>query len=87
MTNLSGASVQMLTQPIMLVYQFLLWTVVSKTIVHSLWSYLGELAQFRLYVHKGGLKPHSFHFTLANAMLRNFYNKFLVLWGASVTQR
>ena len=26
-------------------------------------SFTQDMAQFNLYVHKGGLKPHSFYFT------------------------
>ena len=41
------------------------------------------LAQFSLYVHKGGLKPDSFHFT-ATQNLKDFRNSSLWTWQNTI---
>ena len=42
------------------------------------------LAQFSLYVHKGGLKPDSFHFWYATLGPHLFYFKLLGLLAVSL---
>ena len=48
------------------------WRTVSSQSSHHPQEVL--LAQFSLYVHKGGLKPDSFHFIYAKNFLLIFYN-------------
>ena len=48
-------------------FESCVWRTVSSQSSHHPQEVL--LAQFSLYVHKGGLKPDSFHFFIAGAML------------------
>ena len=58
-------------------FESCVWRAVSSHSSHHPQVVL--LAQFSLYVHKGGLKPHSFHFgplnlkPHSNRMSRDFY--------------
>ena len=79
-------------------FESCVWRTVSSHSSHHPQEVL--LAQFSLYVHKGGLKPDSFHFiwkvgdrgsppVLAFRFLRNkcsLSRKDSVLWGVSVTE-
>ena len=47
-------------------FESCVWRTVSSHSSHHLQVVL--LAQFSLYVHKGGLKPDSFHFTIPSAL-------------------
>ena len=50
-------------------FESCVWRTVSSQSSHHPQEVL--LAQFSLYVHKGGLKPDSFHFFFASLLLRN----------------
>ena len=60
-------------------FESCVWRTVSSQSSHHPQEVL--LAQFSLYVHKGGLKPDSFHF-ISFPLTR----KYLLLWGYSVTE-
>ena len=47
-------------------FEFCVWRAVSSQSSHHPQEVL--LAQFSLYVHKGGLKPDSFHFSMSHAL-------------------
>ena len=47
-------------------FEYCVWRTVSPQLSHQPQEAL--LAQFSLYVHKGGLKPDSFHFFLTNSV-------------------
>ena len=49
-------------------FESCVWRTVSSQSSHHPQEVL--LAQFSLYVHKGGLKPDSFHFTFSRLLLR-----------------
>ena len=51
-------------------FEFCVWRTVSSQSSHHPQEVL--LAQFSLYVHKGGLKPDSFHFCHAPLLWTNF---------------
>ena len=52
-------------------FAFCVWRTVSSQSSHQPQEVL--LAQFSLYVHKGGLKPDSFHFTFQTIVLNTYY--------------
>ena len=52
-------------------FESCVWRTVSSQSSHHPQEVL--LAQFSLYVHKGGLKPDSFHFTLDGKIYHNCY--------------
>ena len=59
-------------------FESCVWRTVSSQSFHHPQEVL--LAQFSLYVHKGGLKPDSFHF-ISNAKLTKFRNHLdVVIW-------
>ena len=49
-------------------FESCVWTAVSSQLSHHPQEVL--LAQFSLYVHKGGLKPDSFHFIFQRYMIK-----------------
>ena len=53
-------------------FESCVWRTVSSQSSHHIQEVL--LAQFSLYVHKGGLKPDSFHFILLRVMSPVFFN-------------
>ena len=53
-------------------FESCVWRTVSSQSSHHPQEVL--LAQFSLYVHKGGLKPDSFHVTLTEHFLKNLYH-------------
>ena len=56
-------------------FEFCVWRTVSSQSSHHLQEVL--LAQLSLYVHKGGLKPDSFHFSyLLGTLLSSNYRRF-----------
>ena len=64
-------------------FESCVWRTVSSQSSHHPQEVL--LAQFSLYVHKGGLKPDSFHFIstaewLFFARINDFYVVLIVLW-------
>ena len=52
-------------------FESCVWRTVSSQSSHHPQEVL--LAQFSLYVHKGGLKPDSFHFILSYSIPRSYY--------------
>ena len=73
-------------------FESCVWRKVSSQSSHHPQEVL--LAQFSLYVHKGGLKPDSFHFILLPLWYSGFKEisshlicKDSVLWGASLTEK
>ena len=59
-------------------FESCVWRTVSSQSSHHPQEVL--LAQFSLYVHKGGLKPDSFHFILKWINYSNVYNKYHLLF-------
>ena len=55
-------------------FESCVWRTVSSQSSHHPQEVL--LAQFSLYVHKGGLKPDSFHFKARNTIKLRTYKKF-----------
>ena len=62
-------------------FESCVWRTVSSQSSHHPQEVL--LAQFSLYVHKGGLKPDSFHFIYQS----HFDTRFTALWLAALAQR
>ena len=60
-------------------FESCVWRTVSSQSSHHPQEVL--LAQFSLYVHKGGLKPDSFHFHLHNVYHLEHLNHFRFFWG------
>ena len=58
-------------------FESCVWRTVSSHSSHPPQEVL--LAQFRLYVHKGGLKPDSFHFILGMYQAGYLYRKMPIL--------
>ena len=58
------------------------WRTVSSQSSHHPQEVL--LAQFSLYVHKGGLKPDSFHFILTMSRRQNVFGRFCLFVYLSV---
>ena len=56
-------------------FESCVWRTVSSQSSHQPQEVL--LAQFSLYVHKGGLKPDSFHFFFPRLLVFRFRRKFL----------
>ena len=56
-------------------FEFCVWRTVSSHSSHHPHEVL--LAQFSLYVHKGGLKPDSFHFYMMLDSLNMWYERVL----------
>ena len=63
-------------------FESCVWSTVSSHSSHHPQEVL--LAQFSLYVHKGGLKPDSFHFYLTSSHWRSRERK---LWNRDSTKR
>ena len=60
-------------------FESCVWRTVSSQSSHHLQEVL--LAQFSLYVHKGGLKPDSFHFSCLTAILGSITKWWLLCTG------
>ena len=68
-------------------FESCVWRTVSSQSSHHPQEVL--LSQFSLYVHKGGLKPDSFHFKTTNVMNHNKLSNFVtaLLWNNLPIQR
>ena len=67
-------------------FEFCVWRTVSSQSSHHPQEVL--LAQFSLYVHKGGLKPDSFHFIcLRSTVIEDFFTEQNVRWPKSVMKK
>ena len=62
-------------------FESCVWRTVSSQSSHHPQEVL--LAQFSLYVHKGGLKPDSFHFILLASIIHNIYYCVHIMENAS----
>ena len=62
-------------------FESCVWRTVSSQSSHHPQEVL--LAQFSLYVHKGGLKPDSFHFFFGTCLLHPHFNSYWQALGAS----
>ena len=61
------------------------WRTVSSQSSHHPQEVL--LAQFSLYVHKGGLKPDSFHFTYYSVGVKTIYRVLSTTEAGTISQQ